>query len=109
MNRRMILKAFAACFAAASFPSIEAFYRGGGRGAAARIGQVYLSNVPDEADARLLRGLLGSAPSDRRDGDWKAHFDSLKQSDFSKGDAVVIDGWLFARCEARFCALLTFA
>ena len=109
MDRRMVLGSFAAFFAAASFPFIAAFRQGKGNRAVARIGRIYLSKVPDEADAGLLRALIGATAPGQRNGDWKAHFDGLKRSDFSKGDTVIIDGWLLARCEARFCALFSFA
>ncbi len=109
MDRRTVLGSLAALFATASFPFAETFRHAGGYGAATRIGRIYLSKVPNEADADLLRELIGVVPFARESGDWKAHFDHLKREDFSKADTIIVDGWLLARCEARFCALLTFA
>ena len=80
--------------------------------AAAAVGRLYLRQCPQEASAtwleqRLFGGKL-SAPGQHAGND--GPFDRLRQArqqDFRDGDVVVLDGWFFARTEARLLALIS--
>ena len=70
----------------------------------ARIGQRYLEEYPDEADATELRSLLAfSGPAASALGPALV---PVATADFVNGDVVVIDGWHLARSEARAAALV---
>jgi hypothetical protein len=69
--------------------------------AAAAIGREYLRRYPEEASASwLAERLFGEEAAAER-------IRMGRQQDFRDGDVVVIDGWFFARTEARLLALLS--
>jgi hypothetical protein len=79
--------------------------------AAAAVGRLYLKQYPQEASATWLeQRLFGGELSAQ--GEHAGHdgpFDRLRQArqqDFRHGDVVVLDGWFFARTEARLLALI---
>ena len=69
--------------------------------AAAAVGRQYLRNHPQEASAPWLTDILfGSEPSMEK-------IRLGRERDFRDGDVVVIEGWFYARTEARLLALLS--
>ena len=80
--------------------------------AAATVGRLYLEQHPHEASAAWLeQRLFGTELSARSE---RAGRESLmerlrqgRQRDFRDGDLVVLDGWFFARSEARLLALVS--
>jgi hypothetical protein len=69
--------------------------------AAAAIGRQYLRQYPEEASAAwLAESLFGGEPAAEK-------IRAGRQQDFRDGEVVVIDGWFFARTEARLLALLS--
>jgi hypothetical protein len=78
---------------------------------ARRIGRVYLSAHPDEADEPALVRLLEAMPGwDRALEASPARLGELARSalarDFERGLTVTVDGWILSRTEARLCALV---
>ena len=65
------------------------------------IGEAYMRVEPGEADVRTLLTKLPAL-----DGDVVASAKAMIESDFSTGNVVSIDGWIFARSEARAAAVL---
>ena len=74
--------------------------------AAKDIGQNYLAAYPEEGKLdRLAADFVGSDTLYDFEGLRKKVAD-LRVRDFSNEDTAIIDGWIFARVEARICALL---
>ena len=75
--------------------------------AARRIGRLYLSAHPEEANVSLLQGALfgdmGGAWDDRRAA---LAWEKAGQADFRAARLVALEGWWLAQSEARLCALL---
>jgi hypothetical protein len=120
MARRGVLRGLAALLGAASFAcsfglrvregeaGLEDWLRRfgddllGDLAALGRFGAIYLSEHPNEGDrGSLSRQLAGDGSTPVRLGlvegiarDWREH------------DVVVVEGWVYARTEARICALL---
>jgi len=72
--------------------------------ALARVGALYLAAYPGEADAGHLWHMVG-----RCDAELAGFKQALRQRidrDWRALDMVVIEGWVFARTEARLCAAL---
>ena len=75
------------------------------RGAKA-VGRRYLEQVPHERDAGfLVRALFGDGEPAVSGRGMRRQVALRAREDFGRDDAVVIDGWILARSEARFCAL----
>jgi hypothetical protein len=75
------------------------------RGAQA-VGRRYLAQAPHERDAGfLVQALFGDAGPATSARDMRRQIARRAREDFGRDDAVVIDGWILARSEARFCAL----
>lgn len=62
------------------------------------IGKRYLRCYRDEANVAVLRSMLPSF-SLSAEG-----FNTLCRDDFSRENIVILDGWVLARSEARYCA-----
>jgi hypothetical protein len=74
---------------------------------AARLGQRYLEDAPQEADAMRLVALIGIAPAaGKSDAALREHLETRIRQDFIDGATVTVDGWLLSRTEARLCALV---
>lgn len=74
---------------------------------AARLGQRYLDDTPQEADATRLIALIGTVPAvGESDAALRARLQARIRQDFIDGDTVAVDGWLLSRTEARLCALV---
>jgi hypothetical protein len=67
-----------------------------------RLGDIYLMAHPEERSRALLSHLL----IDGHDGTIPSRLLSAVARDWSGNHVVVVDGWLLARAEARFCAFL---
>jgi hypothetical protein len=75
----------------------------------AKIGETYLHQHPDEADAALLRRLLFKNASPPTLRALRGLIAKLSANDFLHCDVVILGGWIFARSEARICALASLA
>ena len=80
--------------------------------AAATVGRLYLEQHPQEASAAWLeQRLFGTELSTRSERAGRVELiERLRQGrqrDFRDGDMVVLDGWFFARTEARLLALIS--
>ena len=78
--------------------------------AARALGELYLRIEPNERSANSLVLALFGEPSlrgaDASDLAWvKSRLRSGRARDFEQGDLVILDGWWFARTEARLLAL----
>jgi hypothetical protein len=70
------------------------------------LGRRYRDLVPAERDAAALRAaILASRPLSERLGLTQGSMPEQIRRDFSRGQTVVLDGWLLAQTEARQCAL----
>ena len=84
------------------------------RASAERIGRRYLAMLPSGTDrSRLLTmsPILDRALRAARDGP-DAAIALLRQGiadDFRRADTVIIEGWVLAATEARFCAVIALA
>jgi hypothetical protein len=67
-----------------------------------RLGAIYLVAHPEERSRALLSHLLIAGDN----GTIPSRLLSAVARDWSSHHVVVVDGWLLARTEARFCALL---
>jgi hypothetical protein len=67
-------------------------------------GAAYLRQAPAEAAQEQLLALLTRRKVNSA-AELAADVQSRIASEWRRGDAVVIDGWLLARSEARLCAL----
>jgi hypothetical protein len=111
-GRRQIIRGFAtlALLGAIPFGGARAthlrFSHGGSHREAIRLGRIYLKEHPAEQDAALLRSRLprGCDNSSSNSFDCDA-FANRRAADFAAGDTVLLDGWVFARSEARLLAL----
>jgi hypothetical protein len=75
--------------------------------AARRVGRIYLSSHPEEADPALLqRALFGAAGGSWDDRRAAIAWEEACQSDFRAARLVAVEGWWLAQSEARLCALL---
>jgi len=75
--------------------------------AARRLGRLYLSSHPEDADAALLqRALFGAAGGTWDDRRAAIAWENACQSDFRAERLVAVNGWWLAQSEARLCALL---
>lgn len=80
---------------------------------AARLGRSYLAAHPEHADRRLLLGNLERAAtsglgSTNPPGDPAQRVAGLRQTvrhDYTRGEVVVVDGWLLSITEAQLYAL----
>jgi hypothetical protein len=84
------------------------------RASAERIGRRYLATLPagtDESRLRAMSPVLGQvlrAVQHRPE----VAADLLRRSideDFRRGDTVIVNGWVLAATEARFCAVVALA
>jgi hypothetical protein len=83
------------------------------RTSAARVGAVYLSQFPKEADARTLcnllcngeRGGLTDGLGVPRESNVRALLHARHQGDLHHGRVVWLQGWLLSRTEARLYGL----
>lgn len=80
--------------------------------AAATVGRLYLEQHPQEASvAWLEQRLFGTELSTRSERAGRVELIERlrqgRQQDFRDGDLVVLDGWFFARSEARLLALIS--
>ncbi|UYN93993.1 MAG: hypothetical protein KIT25_18355 [Enhydrobacter sp.] len=78
--------------------------------AACLIGRRYLAIAPEDRSASALcRALFGGPLPSGGGAAAVSHLRGIvevrRREDFSRGDTVLIDGWLLARSEARLCAL----
>lgn len=79
------------------------------RDSAVRVGDAYLSIVPEERDPSRLESFLAESLDWQQAGssisreDLVARIDAARRADFASGRTVFIDGWLVARTEARLC------
>jgi len=75
-----------------------------------QLGLAYQSRFPEEANVasltRILQDSINQLPVASASG-MQDRFNSLVMSDFTRGDTVLLDGWVLARTEARQCALST--
>lgn len=76
-----------------------------------RIGEAYLQADADSAEIAALREewletVNANAPGASRIERRIAVLDRKAVEEFERGETVLCDGWLIARCEARFCAML---
>src|SRR5688572_12909899 len=75
--------------------------------AARRLGRLYLTRHPEDADAAVLeRTLFGTTGAGWNGGRAAQTWATACQADFRAERVVVLDGWWLARSEARLCALL---
>lgn len=71
-----------------------------------KVGRLYLEQAPHERDAGFLtQAVFGDRLPSGSGEDVRRLVASRARQDFRQDDAVVIDGWIMARSEARFCAL----
>jgi len=107
IGRRGLLQALLAGFAAAGIPlPVAALMRAANSARAAAqhlrsaraLGRAYLEAYPEDE----LAGLVERWP----DADREALLRDI-HSDFERADVVWVKGWLLARSEARYCALLS--
>ncbi len=70
-------------------------------------GSAYLKRYPSERDTQGLEEELFGDETFSSQEDVVQHLTSSIESDFSTGDTVYLDGWLFSRTEMRFAALST--
>lgn len=82
--------------------------------ALSRIASSYLRTYPGERDVASLLSRLGLRPGKAleaiRSGvgpspDVARHLHALREAELRRLDVVLVDNWLFARSEARLCAL----
>ena len=100
LDRRRFLAAAVACLSGSVLPKAVASAIDAD-GAAAAVGRQYLRQHPQEASVPWLTDILfGTEQSMEK-------IRVGRQRDFRDGDVVVIDGWYFARTEARLLALLS--
>lgn len=75
------------------------------------IGQRYLELYPEETQLKHLitkfNDLVIIAQNKQREIDWKQWLQAKIKEDFQLGLTVQIDGWIFSKTEAQFCALAT--
>ena len=125
LNRRVLLSALLALPALGSAATTAASPAGAqltglfsNRRSAAVLGQAYLQQRPEEADAGKLEALLlapdnleilapqglghGGRPDRRR---LKAAFQEIRRRDFDQGAVVQIGGCMLSVTELRLCAL----
>jgi len=124
LERRRFLAVAVGCLSSAAFPAALASALGSGAAtaawetlfpdakAAAAVGRQYLRQHPEEASAPwLMAQLFAVDASVEADGVGPervlAALRSGQQRDFLDGDIIVVDGWFFARTEARLLALLS--
>ena len=71
------------------------------------MGREYHDKFPGESSVDILRTGILDGWSDEKEGinALKAFVETKIQSDFDKGDIVVLEGWVISRTEARQCAL----
>lgn len=69
------------------------------------IGSRYRELWPEENNATILKKIIGKKTGDGRDV--VRAIQLAVHEDFTKGDSVIIDGWILARTEARQCALFS--
>jgi hypothetical protein len=74
------------------------------RASAARIGEAYLEDHPEEAQPALLARLLREAGLEEAPGPTSRARARIRE-DFERGRTVQVDGWVLSRTEARLCAL----
>jgi hypothetical protein len=82
--------------------------------AARKVGERYLAQTPEErCTLRLTEALFGGALHHPPAADALPHLrriiEARRHQDFTRGDTVILDGWLLARTEARLCALAAMA
>lgn len=71
------------------------------------IGLSYLAQAPGEADRSALTAqVFGGAEETGSASGIRRTLAAKRDRDFAEGDTVVLDGWIVARTEARFCALI---
>ncbi len=90
--------------------AIEALFQGvSWPGEMRELGRLYLELQPDEANATRLRSLvlpdLGPLAWKINASNAREVFSNQVQQDFDRGELVELEGWYFARSEARFAAL----
>jgi hypothetical protein len=84
------------------------------RASAARIGRRYLATLPAGTDNSRLLAMSPTLDKALRAA-WHEPEVARRQlrqgisDDFSRGDTVVVDGWVLAATEARFCAVIALA
>jgi len=72
------------------------------------VGRAYLHLAPEEADAAWLRQLLdlpAGASALTLPGLERERLAARQSEDFRTGEAVLVQGWVLSRTEARLCAL----
>ena len=81
------------------------------RRAIAAFARAYLRKHPEERSVGFLAGQLGLSPDRsavRRPlvpTEARRKLAQLRERELREGDVVFVEGWLFARSEARLCAL----
>lgn len=66
-----------------------------------QIARTYLQQYPDHSEAFLSKWLTNSVSSKQ----FEAELATLFKNDFENGRTLLVDGWLLAETEARFCTL----
>lgn len=75
-------------------------------GDAAMTGALYLASHPEEADLERLAHLVADGrpiPGSDNIGPW---LEAGIARELRDGQTVALAGWVFARCEARLCAMI---
>jgi hypothetical protein len=73
-----------------------------------RVGQAHLRDQPADRDpSQLLQAVFADLPLHRDLPHLCRAFAQRLRSEFTAQQTVQVDGWLLARSEAQFCALLT--
>lgn len=75
--------------------------------AATSIGRCYLAQHPQEADAVWLDFILFGNAHLANVVEIRGHMAAKRQEEFLNNEIVVLERWIFARCEARACALIS--
>lgn len=79
------------------------------RSSARLVGARYLAQAPEDRElAWLLVRLLGDPDTicTRAPEALRCDLARKRESEFARGDTVILDGWILSRTEARLCALV---
>jgi hypothetical protein len=73
------------------------------RGAARRLGSIYLASGAEPARLQALLEALAAVPGPEP---IRALLDARRRESFVAGDVAIVDGWVLARTEAEIFALI---
>ena len=117
-RRTFIQTCSAGAVCGGSAAALAASTPAGAPNSAAIVGHWYLERYPSERDRQALVdhlrariGTTGKTPESARPDDtplWSSNaVQAAVADDYSSGNTLWLDGWLFSRTELRLCALAT--